>query len=66
MDKSSTTDIPQKTMFRPDEIASIFGVTVRTVYRWRQEGKIDGNKMTEKCLRFPRQVIIKFINSLAS
>jgi excisionase family DNA binding protein len=65
MEKSSH-DLPQKAYFRPDEVASIFSVTVRTVYRWHQEGKIDGSKITEKCLRFPRQVVIKFINSLAS
>ncbi|OHB72101.1 MAG: hypothetical protein A2W23_08685 [Planctomycetes bacterium RBG_16_43_13] len=32
--------IPNKLLFRPDEVAKIIGVTRQTVYNWIQEGKI--------------------------
>lgn len=65
MDNSTETftNIPQKTLFRADEVADIFGVDVRTVYRWRDEGKIDGVKPSGKTLRFSRTVVVKFLNS---
>ncbi len=56
--------IPEKSLLRPDEVAELFSVHVRTIYRWEAEGKLGGIKFTASCLRFPRNSIIKFINSL--
>lgn len=56
--------VPDKSLLRPDEVAELFSVHVRTIYRWEAEGKLGGIKFTTSCLRFPRLSIIKFINSL--
>ena len=37
--------IPNKLLFRPDEVARIICVTRQTVYNWIQEGKIQVIKL---------------------
>ena len=32
--------LPNKSMFRPDEVADYFGYTRRTIYNWIETGKI--------------------------
>jgi len=65
-ESTSYPDIPNKSFLRPDEIAGIFGVTVRTVYDWHSEGKLEGLNPTGKCLRFERPVVINFMLSRSS
>ena len=57
MKSSIMPDVPDKSLLRPDEIAQIFSVSVRTVYNWHAEGKMEGIKVSHKCLRFPRAVV---------
>lgn len=45
--------IPQKDLFRIDEVAGIFGVHHRTVRRWIDEGKI------ENVIRTPSMVGVR-------
>ena len=55
-------DIPHKSLFRPDEVAAIFQVSVKTIYSWHNEGKLPGLKVGDKTLRFQRPVIISIIS----
>lgn len=61
--QSCLLDKTSKKLFRPDEVAQMLSVNVRTVYAWRAEGKLEGIKITNKCLRFPRQEVIHFISA---
>ena len=56
-------NIPDKLLFRPDEVAKIFRVHIRTVYNWHIEGKLEGIKITPSCLRFSYLAVIKLLNS---
>lgn len=33
-------NLPKKELFRPDEVATIFGYTRQTIYNWVERGKI--------------------------
>jgi predicted site-specific integrase-resolvase len=57
----STEFIPQKTMFRPDEVARLFGIHVCTLKRWRDEGIITGLKLSKHCVRYSRAEIIQLM-----
>ena len=52
------TTLPNKELLRPDEVAVYFSVTVRTVRRWVQEGKIKSKKVVGR-LRIPRSEAIR-------
>jgi excisionase family DNA binding protein len=51
-------DLPNKSFLRVDEVAKFFSVSHRTVYNWHNEGRLDGVKVSAKCLRFHRQAVI--------
>jgi excisionase family DNA binding protein len=38
------TDLPDKELLRPDEVARFWRVSVKTVYRWIDMGVMDGVK----------------------
>ena len=38
------TDLPDKKLLRPDEVAAFWRVSVKTVYRWVEMGVMDGVK----------------------
>lgn len=59
----TSINIPNKAMFRPDEVADLMSVKTRTVAKWRQEGKIEGKMLSPRCVRYTRVAIIKFLNS---
>lgn len=50
--------LPNKELLRPDEVAAYFSVTVRTVRRWIQEGRIKGKKVGRQ-IRIPRKEAIR-------
>jgi len=56
-------DLPNKSLLRPDEVASFFGVSKRTVYGWVDIGKLEGVKPTQGILRIFRESVIKLIKS---
>ena len=55
--------LPKKALFRLDEVASFLGVHPQTVRRWRDEGVINGTKITSRTLRFSRSEVIRVINT---
>jgi len=53
--------LPQKALFRPDEAALHLDISVKTVYRWINEGKLDAKKIGNKLIRIPRSAIFKLL-----
>jgi excisionase family DNA binding protein len=53
------TDLPDKALLRPDEVAKYFSVSVKTVYRWIDMGRIEGVKIAGGLVRIPREAIDK-------
>lgn len=51
--------IPDKPYFRPDEVATIFGVSIRTVRRWIILGRVESVKVTERTIRVPRSSLVR-------
>jgi excisionase family DNA binding protein len=56
-------EIPHKQFFTPQEVATIFSVTVRTVYNWYNEGKLPGHRTPGRGLRFHYEKIIIFVTN---
>jgi excisionase family DNA binding protein len=53
------TDLPDKTLLRPDEVAAYYSVKVRTVRGWIATGKLDAVKIAGGLLRIRRDDMIK-------
>jgi excisionase family DNA binding protein len=53
-------NLPDKTWFRPDEVARYFNVSRRTVERWHDTGRLQGVRFAPKVLRFHRRNIVAF------
>ena len=49
---------------KPKEVAEIFNVTPRCVYRWRQESKKPKRKKASRCIGRPRKLTEKQIEKL--
>ena len=58
---TSVMDIPEKRLFRPDEVAKLFDVSVRTVYGWCDAGKLEFLRIGGRTMRIERECIIKII-----
>jgi excisionase family DNA binding protein len=58
---TSSFDIPEKRLFRMDEVAKILGVSRFTVYRWCDHGKIDFVRIGPRMMRIERECVVKFI-----
>ncbi len=54
------TTLPQKDLLRPDEVATYFRVSLRTVYRWIDEGKLKALKVGKKVTRIKRDAVLRF------
>ncbi len=54
-------DLPEKTLLRPDEVASFLRVSVKTVYRWVAKGVLESVRL-KKSLRIYRRSVLAFIN----
>jgi excisionase family DNA binding protein len=51
------TDLPNKTLLRPDEVAAYLSVSVKTLYGWIATGKIDAVRIgPSRLLRIKREV----------
>ena len=53
--------LPKKALYTPGEVADFLRISVRTVYRWHDEGRIKGLKIAEKTLRIPRQEMVEIV-----
>jgi excisionase family DNA binding protein len=51
-------DLPDKTLLSPREVASFFGVSLKTVYRWHKDGLIVGVRM-KRSVRIFRDSVLK-------
>ena len=49
--------LPDKDLLRPDEVAAYLSLSVKTIYRWIDEGKLEAIKVGEKTLRIPHEAI---------
>ena len=56
-----TAIIPDKKSFRANEVANIFDVSPRTVYRWIDEGKLNAKKIANTAIRISRNELTKII-----
>lgn len=62
-----TDRIPEKDLLRPDEVAAYFSLSVKTVYGWIDQGKLDAVKIGQgRLLRVKREALNRMIQSLAS
>ena len=54
--------LPDKELLRPDEAAKYLSLSVKTIYGWISEGKIDAVKIgSDHVLRIPRENILALI-----
>ncbi len=51
-------DLPDKTLLSPREVATFFGVSLKTIYRWHSEGLIAGVRM-KRSVRIFRDSVVK-------
>ncbi|MCP3680254.1 MAG: helix-turn-helix domain-containing protein [Gammaproteobacteria bacterium] len=59
-----STYLPDKGVFRPEEMAEIFQVSIRTVYRWCDEGIIDSIKHPKtNTVRIERSAIVEYLKN---
>ncbi len=49
--------LPQKDLFRVNEVAQYFDVTVRTVYEWLKEGRLEAIRTPGRSIRIVRKSI---------
>ena len=52
------TDLPDKKLLRPDEVAAYLDITRKTVYLWVQLGKLPAERF-ERLIRIPRDAVLK-------
>jgi len=52
-------DLPNKELLRPDEVATYYSVSVKTVRGWIATGKLEAVKIAGGLLRVPRTAIKK-------
>jgi excisionase family DNA binding protein len=51
---ASTDGLPRKALLRPDEVAQALNVSIRTVFNYRQDGRLKEVKITKKTVRIDR------------
>jgi excisionase family DNA binding protein len=56
-------DLPDKTLFRADEVAAFFGVNRKTIYNWVECGKLSACKPNGGALRIFRDSIVAAMNT---
>ena len=58
---TSAFDIPEKRLFRPDEVAKMLDVSLPTIYRWCESGKIGFIRIGPRLMRIERECVIRVI-----
>ena len=58
---TSAFDIPEKRRFRPAEVAELLGVSLPTVYRWCESGKLGFIRIGPRLMRIERECVISVI-----
>jgi excisionase family DNA binding protein len=57
------SDLPNKSLLRPDEVAKHYSVSVKTVRGWIASGKLEARKIAGGLLRIPRESLPKIESS---
>lgn len=57
-------DIPNKALFRPDELAVILNVSTRTIYYWISVGTIRARKIGVHTLRITKDEVERMCNGI--
>lgn len=56
------SELPNKALLRPDEVAKYLSLSVKTIYGWIAEGKLDAVKVGPfRVLRIPRENVKSII-----
>lgn len=58
---TSVIDIPEKRTFRPEEVAKMLDVSLPTIYRWCESGKLGFIRIGPRLMRIERKCVIKII-----
>ena len=61
---TSAFNIPEKRLFRPDEVAKMLDVSLPTVYRWCESGKLGFIRIGPRLMRIERECVISIIRVL--
>ncbi|MBA4389983.1 MAG: excisionase [Syntrophus sp. (in: bacteria)] len=56
--------IPNRLFFKPLDVAILFNVSVKTVYSWVAEGKLDAVTIAGRTLRIPYAALNKLIRDV--
>ncbi len=62
-DNKNLSDLPVKTLLKPDDVAAFFGVSLKTVYRWHKQGLIAGVRI-KRSLRISRDSIMDHMRDI--
>jgi len=57
--------LPEKDLYRPDEVAAYFSVTRKTIYQWIEKGKLKAVRIANNQLRIQREEILEIITNLS-
>jgi len=57
--------IPDKNLFRPDEVAKLLSLHIDTIYRWIKEGRLDGIRLPNGQIRIKKESVIKILPAIA-
>jgi len=61
------TDLPNKDLLRPDEVAAYFSLSVRTIYGWIDAGKLGAVRIGPfHVLRIPKENVNEMVKPLSS
>lgn len=53
--------LPDDPFFTAAELAGIFKVSVKTLYGWIDQGKLDAVKIGNRAVRIPREAAVRLI-----
>lgn len=48
------TNLPERPYVLPKEVAEYYAVSVKTVYGWIDQGKLDADRVAGRSIRIPR------------
>lgn len=54
-------ELPDKELFRPDELAAIFRVSKQTIYLWIETGELEAVRIGKKTLRVKKRDVMKIV-----
>jgi excisionase family DNA binding protein len=58
---TSAFNIPEKRLFRPDEVAKMLDVSLPTIYRWCESGRLGFIRIGPRLMRIERECVISIV-----